>query len=115
MATKAITTPANITSISSRQDGSLRFSTETPELSISEKVAFMNLQGLNLRMLIQPEESDEKLMEVKAPMEGKTQSQRLRGVIFIYWDQKGRPDTFNVFYEKTMEKIIEGVKSILDE
>ena len=49
---KTIQTQAVITSIRSKVDKSLGLSIETPELSTEEKVAFMNLQGLNVSLKI---------------------------------------------------------------
>ncbi len=44
----------------------------------------------------------------------KTQSQRLRGALFIYWDKKvkhkGKFNNFEDFYRYQLERIIDGVK-----
>lgn len=45
---------------------------------------------------------------------GKTPSQRLRGALFIYWQQNETGyDDFNLYYMNWMEKRIENVKSKL--
>ncbi len=54
---KTIRSKCQIISFSSKNDGSLRMSIVTAtELSIEEKVAFMELQGLQLEALFVPEE-----------------------------------------------------------
>lgn len=49
---------------------------------------------------------------VDIELEGKTKSQRLRNVLYVYCDQLG--DDFKDFYDKEMERIIEHYKSKLD-
>jgi len=55
----------------------------------------------------------EELDSVDIELEGKSKSQRLRSVLFIYWKQLGGTD-FKDFYSYQMEKFIEGIKSKLD-
>ena len=48
----------------------------------------------------------------------KTPGQRLRGVIFVWWDQTGGKDredkkSFDQFYRETMEKLINWAKDHL--
>jgi|SRR3990167_1592230 len=114
---KTIQTQAVITSIRSKVDKSLGLSIETPELSTEEKVAFMNLQGLNVSLKIEPtdEESTETL-EVTSETEPKTRSQRLRGVLFVLWKQNytEKYATFTDFYNSKMDTWIEDIKKLLD-
>jgi hypothetical protein len=113
---KAIKTNAIITSLSSKKDGSLGLRVETPELTPDEKVAFMELQGINLTMLIEATDFESKEIKVvKSEIETKSPSQRLRAVIFVLWKQQGCPGEFSDFYLKCMEKLIEQVKQRLDE
>lgn len=44
----------------------------------------------------------------------KTQSQRLRNVLYVYWDQKKIKEDFNVFYKREMDKVIDHYKGKLD-
>jgi len=37
----------------------------------------------------------------------KTPSQRLRAVLYLVWEQFEAPSAFQIFYDKTMERIIE--------
>ncbi len=112
---KAINTHAHITSIRSRRDGSLGFSVETPELEVFEKVAFMNLQGLNLKMLIEPlDEPVEEVVEIDKELGLKSQSGRIRSVLFVVWKHLGEQGDFRDFYIKETEKMIEHYKNKLD-
>ena len=112
---KSISTPAIVTSIRAKVDHSLSFSVSTPELDNTEKVAFMELQGMNTTMTIVPlDELNVLEMKVKGDLEQKTPSQRLRNVLYILWKQ-GHTDTdFEEFYKKQMETIIGKVKEKLE-
>jgi len=56
----------------------------------------------------------EELDSVDIELEGKSKSQRLRSVLFIYWKQLGEQGDFKEFYSIQMEKYIELIKSKLD-
>ncbi len=60
---------------------------------------------------------DGDIPEEAAPTDGKTQAQRIRGVLFVYWKQlteKGDiRDDFQTFYNYKTEQIIEHLKSKL--
>ena len=112
----AIKTQAIITSLSAKKDGSLGLRVNTPELTSEEKVAFMNLQNINLGAFFKPLDFAVKdITEVKSEVDTKTPSQRLRSVLFVLYDQEGRPGEFADYYSKKMEKIIEWIKSKLEE
>lgn len=111
---KAIQTPLIITGIRARVDGSMGISASTPELGFEEKVAFMELQNLNLKAIFQPLEEKADLIEVKGETETKTSSQRLRGVLYVLWEQQGKQGEFETFYKSYMEKIIDWIKGKLD-
>jgi hypothetical protein len=59
------------------------------------------------------QEKDE-IDNVDVEVEGKTKSQRLRGVLFILWTQQGKQGEFSQFYGNYVEKIIDNIKSKLD-
>lgn len=117
---KTIVTPAILTAFSSRADKSLGFRGVTPELSSVEKAAFMDLQGINVRLLIEPVdfESDGK-SEVRGVLDSKPPSQRLRNALFVFWKQQtehGRmkDKDFDSFYTERMNFYIDDVKSKLE-
>lgn len=113
---KTIKLNAVITGIRSKVDRSLGLSVSTPELSVNERALFMELQGLNVDLTIVPlEEANPEVEKIDRDVETKTQSQRLRAVIFIYWKQLGEKETFEEFYRVTTEKLITFIKSKLEQ
>lgn len=44
----------------------------------------------------------------------KSPSQRLRNVLWVYWDQQGKPDDFETFRRQKMEILIDYIKAKLD-
>lgn len=111
----AIKTQAIISTISSRRDGSARVSFETPELESDEFSAFRELQGINLEAYFKPMDFVVKdIKEIKSEVDTKTPSQRLRAVLFVLYDQEGRPGEFSEYYSKKMEKMIDFIKDKLD-
>lgn len=104
----------------SRKDKSLGFSVSTPELTTVEKVALMDLDGLNIRILLEPIDYEiEGKVEVTTDTETKTIGQRLRGVLFVLFKHEIEANlipvdtNFTAYYEAKMEKIINHAKSKL--
>jgi hypothetical protein len=113
---KTIKLNAVITGIRSNVDRSLGLSVSTPELSVNERALFMELQGLNVDLTIVPlEESNPEVEKIDRDVETKKPSQRLRAVLYVLWEQRGKQGEFNDFYRTQMEKVIEAVKSKLDQ
>jgi hypothetical protein len=111
---KAMSSPVIVSRISTRSDGSLGITLSTPELQASEKLAFLEAQNLQCRMILQPEsESPESLVDVKKEFDTKTPGQRLRGCLFVAWRQAGEPGEFDQWYHKRMEGYISDVKQNL--
>lgn len=115
---KSIRSRAIIGSFSSRQDGSIRGSFETPELSSTEKATFFDLQGKNVELFIVPtDEGEVEMMQVENDTDAKTPGQRLRAVLFVLWKSIEGADKadFADFYRKRMEDFINHVKTKLPE
>lgn len=113
---KSIQTQAVITGIRSKVDRSLGISLSTPELTTNEKALFMELQGLNIDLLITPnEEVNPEVEKIDKEVQTKTSSQRLRAVLFIYWKQSGEQGEFEDFYRLHMEKLIDFIKGKLEQ
>ena len=96
---------------------SLRFTTNTEQSTdeFMEMDKLINSSGVLVfseRTKLTTEELEE-IKNVDFKVEGKTKSQRLRNVLFVYWKQKGVGE-FNDFYAQKMEEIIEHFKSKLD-
>ena len=61
------------------------------------------------------EEELRALESTKIENEGKSKSQRLRSVLFVYWQQQKQTEEFNDFYASEMERIIEHYKNKLED
>lgn len=103
---------AAIGSVSSRADRSIRFSVETPELSVEEAAIILSLHGVAARILIEPGDAEE-MAVVTTQREVKGPSQRLRGALYKVWqtNPEHQADSFDAYYNRSMEKLIEHVKS----
>jgi hypothetical protein len=111
---KALRFECQLTSFSSRADRSLGFRGVTPELNNEEKVALMNLQNVLLDVILSPKDTpDADILEVNKPMIHKSPAQRMRSVIFLLWKQTDEEETFDTYYLKMMEKIIDWLKAKL--
>ena len=111
---KSIETQAQITGIRARVDGSLGLSVSTPELSPEEKVLFMNLQNLNVKMTVEP--MDVQITEkskIEKGMDGKSISERIYNVIYAYYKQINSKDEWEAFYKRHGEGIIDQYKEKL--
>lgn len=108
---------ALIGTVSSRADNSLRFSVETPELTPEQSVVLLRLRGVASRILIKPSDAEE-VEEVKTDKETKTPSQRMRSALYRLWataKEKGKTNmTFDVFYGKEMERIMQGISDRIE-
>lgn len=112
---KAITCPVILGRCSTRADGSLSLTFSTPELTPDEKVALMELQNQNLKMLLQPSDSEPaEFKEVRGHFDTKTPSQRLRSVLFVFWKQADGTGDFEDFYRTRMSDIIDMIKKKLE-
>jgi hypothetical protein len=112
---KSITTQAQITGIRAKVDGSLGLGVNTPELSAEEKVLFMSLQNLNVKMTIEPtDDKPTETLKVAKGIDGKSPSQRLYNVIFVYYKQVKSAEDFEVFYKRNIEGIIDQYKAKLE-
>lgn len=101
--------------ISSRKDHSISFSVSTPELTSEQAAAFLALHGANCRMMIQPLELEaDALVEIKTEKEAKTQAQRIRACLFVQWKQGGKKGSFDDFYNRETERIIDWLKKKLE-
>ena len=90
----------------------LTFSISTGELSKEDKVAFMDLQDVVCDILISPIDIEfPTIKEVKSEVDKKPPSQRLRGVLYVLWEQNPEGyKVFNTYYENKMDAIIEHLK-----
>ena len=110
---------AVITSLISRNDGSLRLSIVTPELETFQKVEVMELQNQIINAILIPEEFQAEEMVIDKDLDGKSQSQRIKNILFVWWkklEEKGETkDDFSLWYRNKTESIIDSIKIKLEE
>jgi len=113
--------PATIEGIASRADGTYKMSVGTQELTEDQALAMVKLNR-KLGWFIFKENQLEQADLVDIPeltpefKTDKTPSKRLRGVLYVLWEQKYKSNgiEFDDFYKKQMEKIIAWAKEKLD-
>ena len=112
-----ITLPVLITGIASKVDGSVKVTLETRELPAQEAANLFALRNQESWAVLSPNQ----LSEVNLPKEKadpslgtKTPSQRLRNVLYVYWQQHGKQGNFEEYYRIQIEKIIEQLKERLE-
>ena len=111
---KSITTNAIIDSIRSLKDKSMGLSISTPELKPEEKVYFMELQGLNVKLLIEPMDEPGEAYAINADLDNKPPSVRMRNVLYLIWKRNPQDESFEHFYAIQMERLIDYLKSKLE-
>lgn len=111
--------PAILNPISRRKDKSVKLSVETRELTPTELISLMNLEGSEGWLQFSPNEKFEEVPEENANVENKSKSQRLRAVLFLLGKQQiskgkylGLPENY---VQEIMEKIIESYKQKLED
>jgi len=111
--------PSNIKTIQTLVDGGNKITLLTQELApdeMTELFKLTNKAGWFLFKDTEIKESDiQDIPEVKVEFKGeKSPSQRLRNVIYVYWQQQGSKGSFDSFYKKQINNKIEKVKNLLD-
>lgn len=110
---QAIEFKGAIAGMSTRQDRSLTLRIETPELTSEEKLAVLELQDIPSLITFKPLEGFSVTKEIKTELSRKTQSERIRAALFVWWSHLGEPGTFDFFYQTETEKYISAIKSKL--
>lgn len=108
---------AIVDGVTKKKDGTLSVKLGTQELSPTDtaKIFEFGNQQIWTAFAETPHSIDElEIPEVTPEFESdKTPSQRLRNVIYVYWEQNGKKGDFNDFYRKKLEGFIEHIKTKL--
>lgn len=110
--------PASIFGVRTLQDKTLRLTVDLQEMPPEHMAELFRLQG-SLGWFYfheQPikEIDTRNLPDIELDRDEKHPSSRLRGAIYVLWEQSKKTMTFEVFYRDTMEKLIDFIKSKLD-
>lgn len=115
MERELIQVPAQVMGMNPRADRSWKLQFETRELSGEEvKLLADNFQGEGW-LMFKPngDVALEDIPKERADSGVKSQSQRLREVIYILWKQKGEKGDFETYYRVSLERLIEYIKEQL--
>lgn len=109
---KAIQFASSIDSVRPLKDGTMSLIFHTQELGDEEKLVILNLLGKFGWLLFKEDskgfDDSDVPREDSGYGENKSPSQRLRAVIYVYWEQNKKeafPD-FEVYYRRQMEALI---------
>lgn len=113
---KAIKVELQINRVTLKKDDSVSFNATTPELTDDELGVFRKISKVLVNAILEPQVGSEQVLEIKEKIDtGKSPSSRLRSVLFVLWEQEGRPQQdFEIYYRMRMEKIIDWVKGKLE-
>jgi len=111
--------PSYIHKIETTTDKGLKLTVYTQEISPeTKKDLFELLDKLGWLVFATAKVEPEDLVnlpEIKPEFrDDKTPSQRLRAILFVYWEQNGSKGNFDDFYKDYIEKIIENIKGKLN-
>jgi len=110
--------PAIIDGISTLKDGSIKVVLQTRELPPKEMAILFGLRNLEAWAVLSPVDDisvqDIPVQKPDAGMGGKSPSQRLRAVLFVLWEQRGKNGDFEAYYNTYMERFINTIKDNLD-
>lgn len=114
--------PVQLNPISRRKDKSVKLSVETRELTPQETLTIMSLEGEEGWMLLstnRDEVKEEDIPEVNAELNQKSQSERIRAVLYKLYLQDTKEQkflgTFETYYKDKTEKFIEFLKGKINE
>lgn len=108
--------PATFTSLRYLSDGGVSIGFHTQELSNEEKLLVGSFHNLYGQLLFRPNEdqfTEEEMPREDIDFEGKKPSQRLRAVLYRFWESKGKQGDFEMFYRGKVEEMIDHYKAKL--
>lgn len=106
-----------IAGLMSKKDGSIKITLETRELPATTAAQLFGYRNREAWCVIAPSEAKEVVIPDEKPdpaLGSKTPAQRLRNVLYVFWEQRGSKGNFDDFYKTQMEKLIEQVKEKLE-
>jgi len=114
---KTFQVPATLEGISPLKDGGMSVRFHTNEVTNAEKVVLMDFyQKFGFLLFKENEFSDKDIPTGDAKLDGKTPSQRLRGVMYVYYSKKdGKPEGFDRWRRQYLEGQIEKFKDKINE
>lgn len=114
--------PVSVETIATRHDGSVKIVMGTYELNTHSAVKLFDLRKTEALMYLSSDNISQEELDAldgfkldAEKTDGKTPSQRLRAVLYVYWKQHKQKDIeFDIFYLKYMNRTIDRIKDKLD-
>ena len=114
--------PVSVETIATRHDGSVKIVMGTYELNTQSAVKLFDLRKSEALMYLSSDNISQEELDAldgfkldAEKSDGKTPSQRLRAVLYVYWKQHKQKDIeFDIFYLKYMNRTIDRIKDKLD-
>ena len=114
--------PVSVETIATRHDGSVKIVMGTYELNTQSAVKLFDLRKSEALMYLSSDNISQEELDAldgfkldAEKTDGKTPSQRLRAVLYVYWKQHKQKDIeFDIFYLKYMNRTIDRIKDKLD-
>ena len=114
--------PVSVETIATRHDGSVKIVMGTYELNTQSSVKLFDLRKSEALMYLSSDNISQEELDAldgfkldSEKTDGKTPSQRLRAVLFVYWKQhKQKEIEFDIFYVRYMNRLIDQIKEKLE-
>ena len=114
--------PVGVESIATRQDSSVKIVLSTYELNTQSAVKLFDLRKTECLMYLSSDNITQEELNALDGFklssdhnDGKTPSQRLRGVLYVYWKQHKQTEIeFDIFYLRYMNNLIDKIKDKLE-
>ena len=109
--------PVQLNPISRRKDKSVKLSYETRELNAEETMLLMSMEGEEGWLMFSTNNNikEEEIPQEDADLGGKTQSQRMKAVLYKLYIQDTESKifvgSFESYYKDRMEKLLEMLKA----
>lgn len=109
------TIAASLDGVQPLKDGGVSLRFHTQETSTADKVTLMEFyQSFGWVMFSANQISEDNIPKTSASSDqGKSPSQRLRAVLYVYWQQQGGKGDFEAFYNQNLEYVINTYKEKL--
>lgn len=119
MKTKNFQVQANLTKIETKVDGSIKMvyitSMEMSDKDTATLMSFRNKEGF---LLFADTGFEDSVLDDLPKIEDtkkKSQSQRLRAVLYRLWERTNQQEEFHNYYNRVMEKLIDEYKEKLED
>jgi hypothetical protein len=111
---------ATLEGLSTRMDDTIKVVIGTQEVTAEQGLALLKLRGKFCKVMLSDTAIEQKEIDavdslpIKDESNNKSNSQRLRSVLFLLWQQSGNSSTFDDYYKGSMNTIIDHFKSKLN-